>query len=286
MLKEVFAHAQNKGFALGAFNVCNLETLKAVVQAAQSLSSPVIIESSPGETKFIGMRQLAALVKTYREQTGLPIFLNLDHGISLESCQEAVDSGYNLVHFDGSKLALEENIKKTREVVEMAHAKGVLVEGEMDAIPETSIPHVEPAEEITHGLSMTDSNRAAEFVKKTGVDILAVFVGNLHGTYETAEKIDFERLKQIRTKVPCFLSLHGGSGIADEDIKKAIEVGGIVKVNVNTELRVAYRNALEQMLAEIKSVKMYEIMPHVIIEIQKIVENKMQLFNFSRKGVV
>lgn len=281
MLKEIFARAQNNGLALGAFNVCNLETLKAVVNAAQNLSSAVITESSPGETKFIGVRQLAALVRSYREETNLPIFLNLDHGISFESCQEAMDSGYDLVHFDGSKLPLEENIKKTREVVEMAHAKGVLVEGEMDAIPETSIPHAEPAEEITHGLPMTDPIRAAEFVEKTGVDILAVFVGNLHGTYETVERVNLEQLKQIREKVPCFLSLHGGSGISDEDIKKAIEVGGVVKINVNTELRVVYRAALEKTLSETKSVKMYEVMPEVISEVQKIVENKIDLFGLA-----
>ena len=278
MLKEVFAHAQNKGFAFGAFNVCNLETIKAVVQAAQNLSSPVIIESSPGETKFIGMRQLTALIKSYREEINLPIFLNLDHAASFSSCEEAVEIGFDLVHFDGSKLPLEENIKQTHEVVKMAHSKGILVEGEIDAIPETSIPHSKTAEEITQDLPMTDPISAAEFVEKTGIDILAFFVGNLHGTYETAERIDFERLKKIREKVNCFLSLHGGSGIADEDIRKAITVGKIVKVNVNTELRVAFRNALERALAESQSVKVYEVMPGVINEVQKIVEKKIGLF--------
>ena len=278
MLKEFFIRAQNKGYALGAFNVSNLEGLKAVVQAAENLSSPIIIEVSPGEADFVGKKQLAALVKVYREEINVPIFLNLDHAASFESCQEAVNSEYDLIHFDGSKLSFEENIKKTRRVVEMAHTKGVLVEGEIDTIPETSIPHLETAAETAREFTMTDLDQAAEFMKKTGVDILAVFVGNLHGTYQTKERIYIERLKQIREKVDCFLSLHGGSGIADQDIKRAIEVGGIVKINVNTELRVAYRNALEKTLTETKSVKIYEIMPSVIDSVQEVVEEKVKLF--------
>lgn len=285
MLKDLFAHAQTKGYALGAFNACSLEIIKAIVNAAQNLSAPTIIELSPGEVESMGMEIAAAVLHTWQENLSTPLFLNLDHGQEPEKIRAAIDLGFDLVHFDGAALPFEENIRITQELVKYAHTQGVLVEGEIDRIPETSIPHHELAAEIAKDFPMTDPDRAAEFVEKTGVDVLAVFVGNLHGTYETAEKINFERLKQIREKVDCFLSLHGGSGISDEDIKKTIAVGGTVKINVNTELRIAYREALEKALAESKSVKMYEVMPQVIGAVQKVVEKKIGLFNWTKKRI-
>ncbi|MBM4402176.1 MAG: class II fructose-bisphosphate aldolase [Candidatus Cloacimonetes bacterium] len=284
-MKNILTQAQSNGFALGAFNAGNLETIKAIVNATQNLNTAVIVELSPGEVEFMGMEIAAAVLHTWKENLQTPLFINLDHGKDPDEVKAAVDLGFDLVHFDGTSLPFEENVRITQELVDYAHTYGALVEGEVDKIPETSIPHKEPAEKIAKGLPMTDPVQAAFFVEKTGVDIFAPFVGNLHGTYETAEKIDWERLKEIRKKVPCFLSLHGGSGISDKDIRKAIEVGGVVKINVNTELRIAYRKALEETLRQADSVKMYEIMPEVVESVQKVVEQKLKSFKSPNERI-
>lgn len=282
-LYEIFQKAQKEKFALGAFNACNLETIRAITQVADKLSVPVIVEMSPGESEFMGMEIAASVLHTWKENLRVPLFINLDHGRSPAKVRDAIDLGFDLVHFDGSDLPFEGNIKLTRELVEYAHESGVLVEAEIDRIPETSIPHSETAVEIAKDFLMTDPTKAAEFVEKTGVDVLAVFIGNLHGVYTTAEKLDLERLEKLKEKLPCFLSLHGGSGILDNDIKKAIEVGGVVKINVNTELRVIYRKSLEEKLQKSDSVKMYEVMPEVIDAVQKVVEDKIRLFESARE---
>lgn len=282
--KELLRQAQSTGFALGAFNVCNLETLKAIIGAAEKLQAPLIVESSPGETKFLGTKQLTALIRVYRQETDLPIFLNLDHAKSIEETRGAIEAEFDLIHFDGSALSFEENIRKTKLVVEEAHAKGVLVEGEIDHITGTSEPHLsEQVEWIQQKGKYTDPDRALEFVERTGVDILAVFVGNVHGVYANPPHLDFARLAKIRSKLDCFLSLHGGSGIRGRDIQKAIETGKIVKINVNTELRAAYRQALEQALAETPSVKMYEVMVGMVEAVQEVVEGKIKLFRSDRR---
>jgi len=151
----------------------------------------------------------------------------------------------------------------------------------------TAAPHpTEEAESIQASGNYTDPEKAADFVSQTGVDILAVFIGNLHGTYREAPKLDLERLKMIAQKLPCFLSLHGGSGLLEEDITKAIQVGKIVKINVNTELRVAYRDTLENVLKGSEEVAIYKIMPPVIAAVQKVVEEKIQLFGSTNKATI
>lgn len=281
---ETFSKAENEGYAIGAFNVGDLTMAKAVVQAAQTLSSPVIIESSPGETQFIGPRNLVSLVENYREATGLPIFLNLDHTVSLTTIEEGLRSGYDLVHFDGSSLPLEENMAKTLDVVCWAHLEGVLVEAEIDKITGESRPHLEEAETFQAAGVYTDPVKAANFLSEAKADILAVFIGNIHGVYKNPIKLDLERLKLIREKLSCFFSLHGGSGIPAEEIKKAIKIGKLVKINVSTELRVAYRQALEKVLAESEEVAPYKLLEPVVEAVQKVVEEKIRIFGSAGKG--
>jgi len=181
-------------------------------------------------------------------------------------------------------LPYEENVKITKAVVEQAHQKGVLVEGEIDKILGNSTPHQEEAESVQASGNYTDPEKAADFVKQTGVDILAAFVGNLHGTYPQPPRLDLERLKIIAEKLPCFLSLHGGSGLVEEDIKKAVTIGRVVKVNVNTELRIAYKETLENVLKGSEEVAIYKIMPPVMAAVQKVVEEKIQLFGSTNKA--
>lgn len=276
---DILKKAHDEGYAIGAFNVVNFETLKAVVQAAEHLRSPVIVETSEGETAFVTPRVIAAMVKAYRDKTNLPILLNLDHAHSFEAVEVAATAGYQLLHFDGSQSSYQKNVSTLKKVVEFAKKRGDLVEGEMDYIPGSSEPHLKEKFTIFHKQTrFTHPDKAQKFVQETKIDILAVFIGNVHGMYKNPPKLDFERLTQIRQKVNCFLSLHGGSGIPEEQIKKAIEIGKIVKINVNTELRLAYRQALEKSLKEHPDMALYKIMPPVVTAVQKVVEEKIKLF--------
>jgi tagatose 1,6-diphosphate aldolase GatY/KbaY len=246
--QEILSLAKSEGYALGAFNAGDLEIVKGVLQAGVEMKSPLIVEASPGEIKFFGHQNFEGVIENFKKETGLPILTNLDHSLGLEEAQEGIKSGFDLIHFDGSDLAYEEYIKITKMIVEQAHQKGILVEGEFDKILGTSEPHQNDAESVQASGSYTDPEKAVDFVNQTGVDILAVFIGNLHGTYKKPPKLDLERLGMVAEKLPCFLSLHGGSGLQEEDIKQAIAVGKVVKINVNTELRVAYRETLENVL--------------------------------------
>lgn len=286
-LKDVLERAQSEGWALGAFNASNIETVKAIVQAANKLQAPVIIESSTGETEYFGAKNLVDIIQNYREELNIPIFVNLDHSQSEEASREGIEAGYELIHFDGSKLPFEENVAVTSRIVQTARAKGLLVEGEIDHIGGSSAPHLqESAESAQEQGSYTDPQKAVEFVQKTGVNIFAAFFGNVHGVYKNPPVLDFERLRAIREKVSCFLSMHGGSGIKDEDVKEAIRVGKIVKVNVNTEMRVAARVALEKTLEQTDEVAAYKFMPLVIEAVQKVVEEKIQVFGSANKASI
>lgn len=283
--KQLLQKAQKENFAIGAFNAANLETLKAIFNAAKKLKSPVIVESSPGEADYIGVKNLVALCKNFTDETGISVFVNLDHAQQEDKVYEAAQAGFDLLHFDGSKLKVEENIKRLRQVVKKIHKQGKLVEGEMDHITGSSEPNLKidiatKQQEVPY----TDPLQAKLFVHKTNCDILAVFIGNVHGVYKNPPKLDFKRFLEIKKQARCFFSLHGGSGILSLDLKKAVK-SGVVKVNVNTELRMAYRQALEKSLKQYKkSVKVYEYMQPVIAAVQKVVEEKIKIFGSVNKS--
>lgn len=283
-LREVLQQAQNEGFAIGQFNVSNSEASKAVVQAAVRLRSPVIIGASEGERAFFGVNELVAVVKAYREESDLPIFLNADHTKSFEKIKEAVEAGFDSVHFDGSTLPYEENISETRKAVEYAREINptISVEGELGYLRGAS--KVQEVVKITES-DFTKPGEAKDFVEKTGVDRLAVVFGNIHGRVTKGEeKLNLKRLEEIRVATNAFLVLHGGSGISDPDIRGAIE-RGIVKVNVNTDLRVAQRESLEKTLEEFPAeTTPYKLFEPVVEEIQKVVEGKIQLFGSANRA--
>lgn len=277
--------AKSEGFAIGAFNVGNLEIFKAIAQGSANKKSPVIIESSPGETNWMGAENIVDLARNYSQELGIPILVNLDHAENFEECLKGIDAGYDLIHFDGSKLPLDENLKILKEVVKAAHSKDLTVEGEMDHITGSSSVHEGSAKEEAAKGTFTDPMEAKKFVLESGIDIFASFFGNVHGVFsEGDEGLDIELLEKIAKEIPeTFLSLHGGSGIPDEQVKEAIK-RGIVKVNVNTEMRQAFKDNLEKVLEENpKEYAMYKVEQPILDEVQKIVEHKIEVFGSANK---
>ena len=277
---EIFKKAQENKYAIGAFNASNSEQVRAIVQAAQKLQGPIIISTSQGESKFLNMRQIRAIVDAWKQETGLSIILHLDHGRSLEIIEQAIEAGYDSVHFDGSELDFEKNVKMTKKVVDLAREKGIMnIEGELGYLRGKSA--VQEAVEIKEQ-DLTDPKQAEEFVEKTGVDSLAIVIGNIHGVFKSSEnpQLFLDRLEKINSQINnrAFLVLHGGSGTPDEDIQRAIKLG-IVKINVNTELRVAYTESLKKSLQDNpQETTPYKIMPLVVEAVQKVVEEKIKLF--------
>ncbi|MCL5093639.1 MAG: class II fructose-bisphosphate aldolase [Patescibacteria group bacterium] len=279
--KKILEEALRGGYAVGAFNTSTLEATKAIINAAAKLASPVIIETSEGEFNFLDSNIIFDQVKDLSDEYGVTVALHLDHGKSLETVKKAVEARYTSVHIDASNLSYQENIELTQKVAEFAHKKNISVEGELGHISGSSEKH---SEKIEINLSnLTDPGLAKEFVKETGIDILAVSIGNIHGVYTNPPELDLGRLERIsKVKIP--LSLHGGSGIPENQIKMAVKLG-IAKVNVNTELRMAYAGELrEELKAHPKEIVPYKILPEVIEEIEKVVENKIKLFGSEGKG--
>ena len=239
-LAETFQKVQENQGALGAFNVSTLAQVRAIAAAAQTLEAPVILEMSPGEADFLGIETLAAAVGALRRGSTAPLFLNLDHARDLVNVEKALAVGFDMVHFDGSDLPLEENIARTKEVVALARGRGALVEGEIDQAGGHSTLRPGVGERV-----LTDPEVAARFVAETGVDVLAVFCGNLHGVYAQPLALDLDHLAQVKEAAGCYLSLHGGSGVKEDDLRGAVRAG-VVKVNVNTELRLAWSQSLRK----------------------------------------
>lgn len=290
-MHEILKKAQAGHYAVGSFNFSTAEILKAIVAAAQELKSPIIVSTSEGEAGFIGMREAAALVEAWRHATKLPIILNLDHGKSLAAVKEAVGAGYNAVHFDGSGLEYEQNVSRTNEAVKYVRGisrqmdKDIIVEGELGYLRGSSSLHSEKLEIKPNDL--TSPEQALDFIERTGVDSLAVVIGNAHGVFAAGEeKLYLDRLAEINKIVgdKVFLVLHGGSGIGAEDIKKAVETG-IVKINVNTELRLAYKKGIDQELKESpQETTPYKILEHSFEEVKKVVTEKIKIFGSADKA--
>ena len=283
-LRDVLDQAQKNGVAIGHFNIADLVLLKAVFASAQELKVPVLVCASEGEREFIGVRQIAALVRSLREEFDFPIFLNADHTHSLEKALEAAKAGFDSIVFDLSALPFEENVRQTKEAIKTLKAinPAILVEGEIGDIGTGSEIH-EKAVDLSTGLTTPDD--AKRFVESTGVDIFAPAVGNMHGmlksmvTGETRKRLDIARIAQIKNATEVPLTLHGGSGTNDEDLHKAI-AAGITIVHINTELRVAWRRGLEEGLAKRREeVVPYKILPFVLESVKQVALERLRLFN-------
>jgi len=279
-LDNILRDATLGHWSTGHFNISNLEQLKAIIGAAKELKSPIILGLSEGERKFFGIKQAVEMIKVFKEESGLPIFLNPDHSKSVESAKAAFDAGFDSVHVDLSELPFEENIAGTKEVVDYVKSKNphVSVEAELGYLRGESKIQKEIVEIKLEDL--TKPEEAAEFVEKTAVDRFSGAYGNLHGIAANEPNLDLERIKKIREMLPenVSLVLHGGSGISDEDMKKAIEAG-IANIHINTEIRVAYTNALRKFLADNPDeVAPYKVTPAAVEAVQRVVEEKLKLF--------
>lgn len=283
-LREVLRESQQRGVAIGHFNVSDLVLLKAVFGAAQELRVPVLVGASEGERAFIGSYQLAAVVKSLREQFDFPIFLNADHTHSLAKAEEAARAGFDAVVFDLSALPREENVRQTRDAVVALKSirPSILVEGEIGDIGTGSEIH-DVAPDLSQGL--TSPQEARQFVEETGIDILAPAVGNMHGMLksmvrgEAKKRLDIRRIAEIKKAAQVPLTLHGGSGTDDNDFRRAI-AAGINIVHVNTELRIAWRHSLENSLtAKPDEVVPYKILPPVVEAVKEVARSRLTLFN-------
>ena len=283
-LREVLKHAQEQGAAAGHFNIADLVLLKAVFAAAQEANVPVLVGASDGERDFLGARQIAALVRSLREEFNFPIFLNADHTHTLAKAIEAAKAGFDSIVFDASAHPFEQNVRQTKEAVEALKSinPAILVEGEIGDIGTGSEIH-ESAPDLVKGL--TTPVQAKQFVDATRIDILAPAVGNMHGMLKsmvqgkTRKRLDIARIAQIKTTTGALLTLHGGSGTDDKDLEKAI-AAGINIVHINTELRVAWRRGLEEGLAEKPDeVVPYKILPSAVEAVRQVVRSRLQLFN-------
>ncbi|MBI4155871.1 MAG: class II fructose-bisphosphate aldolase [Candidatus Zambryskibacteria bacterium] len=283
-LRECVKEAQERKVAIGHFNISNTEGLWGVFRAAQSLSVPVIIGVSEGERDFIGVKQVVALVKSLREEFQYPIFLNADHCYSFEKVKEAIDAGFDSVIYDGAKLPFEENVKIAKQCVEYARASGrdVLVEGELGYIGTSSkiLDSVPEGVDLSEK-SLTDPNKAREFVEATGVDMLAPAVGNFHGMLRGGvdPKLNVERINKISETVGIPIVLHGASGNSEDDVRQAI-TNGMVIIHINTEIRVAFRQGLMKGLSENPDeVAPYKYLRPAVQAVEDVVAKKLKLFN-------
>jgi len=283
-LRELLRHAGETLSALGHFNVTDLVQLKAVFEAARNLNVPVLVGASEGEREFAGTRQLAALVRSLREEFDYPVFLNADHTHSLPKALEAARAGFDSIVYDLSSLPLEENARQTRAAVEALKSihPSMLIEGEIGDIGTGSTIH-DDAPRAPQPL--TTASEARQFVAETRVDVLAPAVGNSHGmrksmvTGQEKKHLNIERIREIKAAVGVPLTLHGGSGTSDDDFQAAIRAG-INIVHINTEVRLAWRRGLEQGLAAGKDeVVPYKILPYAITSIREVVSSRLRLFS-------
>jgi fructose-bisphosphate aldolase class II len=283
--------ARSEHFAFGAFNLDDQATLKAVAQAAQKLNAPVLVEVSQGEVDNIGLYNVRDMVDNFKREYGLEIYVNLDHSPSVEAAKQGIDAGFEFIHIDVSQsnhdASDEEIVAATKEVVEYAKITGALVESEPhyfgggSNVFDTAIDY----EEIKKTFSTPEGSK--HFVEATGIDTFAAAIGNLHGKYPVPKVLDLELLQQIRDAVDCNISLHGGSDTPGHYFVSAVKIG-VTKININSDMRFAYRKSLEKVLAdnpdEYSVAKLVD--KEVVAAVQTVVESKLADFNSAGKAQV
>ena len=288
--RHLMQRTRSQGFAVGAFNIDNQETLIAVARAAQKLDSPVLVEVSDGEVRAMGLENVRDMVDNYKDEYGIEMFLNLDHSPSVEAAKKAIDAGYEFIHIDISQANHdapdEEIVSKTKEVVDYASFTGALVESEPHYFGGSSNVHDEAInyDEIRKTFSTPEGARA--FVEATGIDTFAAAIGNLHGKYPVPKELDLELLRQIRSVIDCQISLHGGSGTPSHYFEEAAKIG-VSKININSDMRYAFRKSLEKVLADNPDeYAIVKLMPEVYGAVQAVVEEKIQSFGSAGKAVL
>lgn len=289
--RERMAQARAEHWAFGAFNLDDEATLRAVVQAAAKKNAPVLVEVSQGEVDDIGLENVRDMVDNFKYAYGVEMYINLDHSPSVENAKKGIEAGFEFIHIDVSQAnhdaSDEEIIDATRQVVQAARLTGALVESEPHYFGGSSNVHTEKIdyEEIKKTFSTPEG--AKKFVEATGIDTFAAAVGNLHGKYPVPKVIDLKLLQQIRDAIDCSISLHGGSDTPGHYFKDAVKIG-VTKININSDMRFAYRTTLEKVLKdnpdEYSIAKL--ISKEVVAAVQEVVESKIDNFNSTGKAVV
>jgi fructose-bisphosphate aldolase, class II len=279
--KEYLVRARREGWALGGFNVYNLESARAVIAAGEELAAPLLVQTSEGAVKHAGLDNMVAIVRQLASRTNAPVALHLDHGKSEELARAAVDAGYTSVMIDASRESFDENLRETRDIVAYAHARGVHVEAELG-----TLGGIEDVGEQSARSLLTDPDQAVRFAAETEVDALAIAIGTSHGAYKFKgePRLDFDRLRDIASRIPQPIVLHGASSLPQEQIQFAERYGatlrhaqgippafiqkavtmGIAKVNTDSDLRLAALGRLRQVLMERPELfNLYELMGEV-----------------------
>jgi len=288
--RELMKRARKESFAVGAFNIDNQETLIAVAEAAKAKNSPVLVEVSNGEVQQLGADVVRDMVDHYKSEMGIEMYINLDHSPSVESAKRGVDSGFEFIHIDISQARKDANhdeiVRETKEVVEYAKFTGALVESEPHYFGGSSNLHDEEIDydEIRKTFSTPDGLR--EFVEATGIDTYAAAIGNLHGKYPVPKQLDIDLLRQLNEVSDVNISLHGGSGTPGHYFQEAARVG-VEKVNINSDLRIAFRTTLERVLKENPNqYAVMKLMPEVWAAVREVVEDKIDTFGSAGKAIV
>lgn len=288
--QHLMQRSRQQKFAVGAFNIDNQETLIAICRAAQAKRSPVMIEVSQGEVDALGLDNVRDMVDNYKAEYGIEVYINLDHSPSVENAKRGIDAGYEFIHIDISQAnhdaTEEEIIQQTKEVVDYAKFTGALVESEPHYFGGSSNLHEEDIdyEEIRKTFSTPEGAR--EFVAVTGIDTFAAAIGNLHGKYSVPKVLDLDLLAKIRGALGCNISLHGGSGTPLHYFEEAAKIG-VNKVNINSDMRIAFRDTLEKVLKENPDeYAVVKLMPEVYEAVQKVVEEKIDAFGSAGRAIL
>lgn len=288
--RAAMARARAGHYALGAFNIDNQETLIAIARAAANKKAPLMVEVSQGEVDALGLENVRDMVDNYKAEYGVEMYLNLDHSPSVADAIAGIEAGFEFVHIDISQArkdaTLDEIVTETRQIVDYARMTGALVESEPHYFGGSSNLHTEKIDyqEIKKTFSTPES--AKSFVEATGIDTFAAAIGNLHGKYPAPKKLDIDLLKQIRGAIDCNISLHGGSGTPGHYFEDAVQIG-VSKININSDMRLAYRRTLEKVLKENPTeYAVVKLMDTVIEAVQTVVEEKIGMFNAVGKAVV
>ncbi len=272
--KEILDKANKNYYAVGAFNINNMECLQAIINAAEAKEAPVIIQTSEGAIKYAGLDYLSAMVKLAAKNTRVPVALHLDHGTTYETIMKCIASGWTSVMIDASKYDLNANIELTKEVVKVAHACGVSVEAELG-----KLSGVEDQISVSEKDAIyTDPREAVTFVEATGIDSLAIAIGTAHGVYKGEPKLDFDRLKEIKSLLKMPIVLHGASGVGQEDLRKAVELG-VNKINIDTDIRLAFKAGCQEVFENTPNeFDTRKICGKARIKMQEVVERKIEIF--------
>jgi len=286
--RQAMQRARTEGFAIGAFNIDNQDTLIAIARAAKAKNAPVMVEVSQGEVDALGLENVRDMVDNYRDEYGVEMYINLDHSPTVAGAIAGIEAGFEFIHIDISQArkdaTLDEIIAETRQIVEYARLTGALVESEPHYFGGSSNLHTENIDYEAIKKTFSTPEDAQAFVAATGIDTFAAAIGNLHGKYPVPKKLDIELLQSIRDAIDCNISLHGGSGTPGHYFVDAVKAG-VTKININSDMRVAYRKTLERVLAENKTeYAVVKLMEEVINAVQKVVEEKIDMFNAAGKA--